>query len=78
MMCVNCCNNIHEVLKTAAEYAVVSEELGLAEESGYTKIKEQITGDDIQKCRTACQLEYPMETPTIIPPPPRDLDLGKI
>jgi hypothetical protein len=40
MMCVNCCNNIHEVLKVAAAYAVVSEDLGLAEESGFTKIKD--------------------------------------
>lgn len=30
----------------------------------------------INKCRKDCNVEYKVEEPIILPPPPKDIDLG--
>jgi hypothetical protein len=62
----------------------VSEVLGLADDSGYNKIKGYVTNDVIKSCRLGkyyfilvdCVHNYPIVEPIVLPPPPNDPELG--
>lgn len=54
----------------------MSEVLGLADDSGYNKIKGYVTNDVIKSCRLDCVHNYPIVEPIVLPPPPNDPELG--
>jgi hypothetical protein len=57
--------------------AIVSEVLGLADDAGFNKLKGFITSDKVDQCRNTCDQEYPVEDPIILPPAPKDKNLGR-
>jgi len=50
--------------------------LGLNDDAGFNKMKGYVTNDVIKKCRMDCVVEYPIDEPIILPPPPKDPELG--
>ncbi len=56
----------------------MSKTLGLDGDQGFNKIRTFITPDLTDQCRQACDKEYPVEQPLILPPPPKDPTLGKL
>jgi hypothetical protein len=76
MMCINCCNHLQLILKYVTSQSIVSEVLGLADDSGYNKIKGYVTNDVIKNCRLDCVHTYPIVEPIVLPPPPNDPELG--
>lgn len=39
-------------------------------------MKGYVTNDVVKKCRMDCVNEYPIDEPIILPPPPKDPELG--
>jgi hypothetical protein len=50
--------------------------LGLSDDAGFNKMKGYVTNDVVKKCRMDCVNEYPIDEPIILPPPPKDPELG--
>jgi len=74
--CTVCCDHLHLVMKNQSEKQILGEMLLLKNNPGFTKIKNSITGSDIEKCRSICTQTYPVNFPVVLPPPPRDKKLG--
>lgn len=75
-MCTNCCNHLLLVMKYVASRSVVSQSLGLSDDSGFNKMKKVVSNDVIMECRKSCDEVYKVDKPVVIPPPPKDPMLG--
>ena len=75
--CTVCCDHLRIVLKNQAQKQIIGEILSLKNNPGFNKIVRSITDHDLNKCRSSCSNTFPVNFPVILPPPPRDMKLGK-
>ena len=75
--CIVCCDHSPNILKGMANKGYMGSALMMDEESGYRKIQRALNFEEINNCRKKCKEVYPINLPNILPPPPRDPNLGK-
>jgi hypothetical protein len=53
-MCLNCCGHMILILKFITSQSIVSDIIGLSDDSGFNKIKGFVNTEDINDCKRGC------------------------
>lgn len=75
--CNVCCDHYPKILKNLGDKEEMGRKLMFDKVSGSRRINRVATEAEIERCRSECKTVYPVKRPMILPPPPRDPNLGK-